>query len=831
MSTNFQGAKVRRRSFVGENLSGSNFSKADIRGVNFSQALLVGANFQEAKVGISPLWSRLLVTSLLLLTVVTGLIISYASVLVIIPLKDSPFISTVEISLSFIIAIALMSLIIKRGLGATLGAWCITVAAMLPVMIALTQENQGEIVLYMLFKTVVLSLGLAGVIAGVVTSSIIIAIRLAIFNKFVLVSIFCVAFLGSFLGITLGVSTAETKEPLVWIFSMGLTLLAFLVSTYIGYCAHREDPKFSLIQSLSIFIVTLKGTTFQGADLTEADFTQANLKCTNFSSANLTRTCWFQSKGLEQSLTKGTYLANSALRRLVVSGQGQDQKFDYQNLRGLNLKAANLTDASFIGADLSNADLSNADLSRAKLVQAQLYNTRFNRACLTGAYIQDWGISLDTQFDRVKCDYVYMHLPTPEDPDPCRKPDNRSELFKPGDFADFITPIVKTLDLYRRQNVDLRVAAKNYKTIDLFHHEGIDPSAAAIALKRLAKQHPEAGLEVIALEGRGNDKIRLQARISAQANPSELSQEYFEEYSEIQELAYGDLQALMKSIEEKDSRIRSLENMVTTAIQQKSFYVETYQNMGDTVTEKSSSINISAEGDIGSLSGIVSGNVSDSSINASTNTEAKKSILILAANPRGTSQLRLDEEVREIQIGLERSRNREQFNLEQRWAITPKEVRRALLNCEPQIVHFSGHGLGNTEDDTITNQSRKLVSLDNLTNSSPEGLMLENEQGQPQLISGTILASLFKVFADDIECVVLNACYSEVQANAIVQHISYVIGMSREIGDRAAIEFSIGFYDGLLAGQSIEKSYALGCNAIQLAGIPEHLTPILKHKA
>jgi hypothetical protein len=55
--------------------------------------------------------------------------------------------------------------------------------------------------------------------------------------------------------------------------------------------------------------------------------------------------------------------------------------------------------------------------------------------------------------------------------------------------------------------------------------------------------------------------------------------------------------------------------------------------------------------------------------------------------------------------------------------------------------------------------------------------------------------------------------------------------MKREIGDRAAIEFEIGFYDGILVRKSIEFAYKLGCSAIQTAGIPEHLTPVLKRKS
>ena len=47
------------------------------------------------------------------------------------------------------------------------------------------------------------------------------------------------------------------------------------------------------------------------------------------------------------------------------------------------------------------------------------------------------------------------------------------------------------------------------------------------------------------------------------------------------------------------------------------------------------------------------------------------------------------------------------------------------------------------------------------------------------------LASMFKLFAKkSVECVVLNACYSEVQANAISQYVDYVLGMNKAVGDR-----------------------------------------------
>jgi hypothetical protein len=212
---------------------------------------------------------------------------------------------------------------------------------------------------------------------------------------------------------------------------------------------------------------------------------------------------------------------------------------------------------------------------------------------------------------------------------------------------------------------------------------------------------------------------------------------------------------------------------------------------------------------------------------ATTAPTSIKTILVLAANPKGTDPLRLGEEMREIQTGLERSQHRDQFRIEQRWAVTPTDIRRALLDCQPQIVHFSGHGVG-VETPGISPQSARKLTVVSEDMAPPEGLMFEDAIGQPQLVSSEAIATLFALFADQIECVVLNACYSATQADAIAQHIPYVVGMNRSIGDRAAIEFSIGFYDALLAGRPVDFAYKLGCSAIQMAGIPEHLTPVLK---
>lgn len=183
-----------------------------------------------------------------------------------------------------------------------------------------------------------------------------------------------------------------------------------------------------------------------------------------------------------------------------------------------------------------------------------------------------------------------------------------------------------------------------------------------------------------------------------------------------------------------------------------------------------------------------------------------KKILILSANPKNTAKLRLDEEVREIQAGLERAKIRDQFEMITKWAVRPEDLRRALLDHQPEIVHFSGHGEGE------------------------KGLVLEDDNGQLQLVSTESLGRLFRLFQNTVECVLLNACYSEAQAEAIHQHINYVVGMNQAVGDRAAIKFAVGFYDALGAGRSYDDAYEFGRSAIDLENIPEYATPVLKSR-
>lgn len=178
-------------------------------------------------------------------------------------------------------------------------------------------------------------------------------------------------------------------------------------------------------------------------------------------------------------------------------------------------------------------------------------------------------------------------------------------------------------------------------------------------------------------------------------------------------------------------------------------------------------------------------------------------ILFLASNPKDTCQLRLGEEMRAIDQALREAEFRGNFDIEQQWAVRAIDLQGYLLRHKPDIVHFSGHGSESNE------------------------IILEDTDGNSKPVPNQALSKLFSVLKDNIRCVILNACYSERQAHAIAQSIDCVIGMSKAIGDSAAISFSIAFYQGLGYGRDVKTAFDLGCLQINLVGLNEQNTPKL----
>lgn len=178
-------------------------------------------------------------------------------------------------------------------------------------------------------------------------------------------------------------------------------------------------------------------------------------------------------------------------------------------------------------------------------------------------------------------------------------------------------------------------------------------------------------------------------------------------------------------------------------------------------------------------------------------------ILFLAANPSDTTRLRLSEEIRTIDEKLRQTDFRDNFTIQQHGAVRAGDLQGLLLRHKPEIVHFSGHG-------SLTNE-----------------IIIENNYGESHPVTGETLSQLFSIFKEQIRCVVLNACYSELQAKAIAKHIENVIGMSKHVSDSAAISFSSAFYQALGFGFDIRNAYELGCIQISLDNLDETDTPRL----
>jgi hypothetical protein len=177
-------------------------------------------------------------------------------------------------------------------------------------------------------------------------------------------------------------------------------------------------------------------------------------------------------------------------------------------------------------------------------------------------------------------------------------------------------------------------------------------------------------------------------------------------------------------------------------------------------------------------------------------------ILFLAANPSGESRLALDEEFRAIDEQVQKSQYGDLFDIRQQWAVRVSDVQWHLLRHKPDIVHFCGYG-----------------------NRSSEIVLQDGNKGRP--VSVKALSNLFLVLKDNIQCVVLNTCYSEAQALAIAKHIDCVVGMSRAINDDSAISFASSFYQALGFGRDIKTAFDLGCQQIDLESLAGEDAPKL----
>lgn len=180
-------------------------------------------------------------------------------------------------------------------------------------------------------------------------------------------------------------------------------------------------------------------------------------------------------------------------------------------------------------------------------------------------------------------------------------------------------------------------------------------------------------------------------------------------------------------------------------------------------------------------------------------------ILFLAASPQELPGLRSDLEMREIHEQLRLGKLRERFRLESAVAARLRDIGQALADYDPRIVHFSGHG------------------------SQDGSLYVEDGDGFGRPAAPESLARLFRLHANTIDCVIVNACHSLQLAEAMTHYIDYVIATRTTLLDTTAIHFSMGFYQGLAYGAPVPDAFERGITFLPTTptGLDENTTPIL----
>jgi hypothetical protein len=171
-------------------------------------------------------------------------------------------------------------------------------------------------------------------------------------------------------------------------------------------------------------------------------------------------------------------------------------------------------------------------------------------------------------------------------------------------------------------------------------------------------------------------------------------------------------------------------------------------------------------------------------------------ILFLSANPWTTSRIMVDEEAREIFERLQEGPYRCRFVLFNHAATRPIDLQKLLLFYRPHIVHFSGHG----------NKKQKLI--------------LGGTPGRGKTVDRQGLVELLGLYNTHLRLVLLNACFTKVQARLISDVIDYAVGTGKGIGDKAGVAFAGAFYRALGFGRSIRDAFDSAKAELALTKMP-----------
>ncbi|NEQ83865.1 MAG: hypothetical protein F6K26_27890 [Moorea sp. SIO2I5] len=492
----FRRLNLRGQSFQRQNLSGADFSEADIRGANFKNAILTGTNFCQAKAGLQKRW----VTVILLVSLIVSGVSGTASLLaggVVVLIFDNNLENQVFGWIALLLLIIVYSVILRQGLGAGVAsasafASAFAIASAIPSAFALIFAIPSAFAF-------AITITFVFAIARARAFTFAIAIASAITFTFTITIALPNAFANAF-GLT---------EPVDIALALAIAIVLVLLAAYLGWRALKGDPRDAWIRTIAIAFAATGGTSFYNADLTDANFTGATLKSTDLREANLTRTCWRNTIKLDRARPGKTILADTAVRELLVSGNGENNSYVKANLRGANLRGANLNKANLKLADISEATLEDANLEWANLTEANCVGTNFTHAYFTGACLEAWNIDSTTTLTNIDCRFVYL-LEKPEPGTDNRERRPSSGDFQPGEFTKLFQEVLNT--------------------VDLIFQNGIDWKAFVTAFKKVQVENEDTELAIQSIENKGDGVVVVKVSVPPDTNKEKIHSEFTQNY-------------------------------------------------------------------------------------------------------------------------------------------------------------------------------------------------------------------------------------------------------------------------------------------------------------
>lgn len=185
----------------------------------------------------------------------------------------------------------------------------------------------------------------------------------------------------------------------------------------------------------------------------------------------------------------------------------------------------------------------------------------------------------------------------------------------------------------------------------------------------------------------------------------------------------------------------------------------------------------------------------------------KVKILFFAADPilgrPDGVPLELANELREIQEHVKKARYGHRLHFEPHGAARADDLLDFLEHTDARVVHFSGHG-------------------------GRHGLVLVARDGYSvHYVDAAALKRVFREYHGTVRLVVLSACSSDAEAQAIADIVGCAIGTSSTISDDAATTFNSRFYRAVANGYSVERAFEHAKTILQVYRIPESEYPEL----